>query len=102
MPKHRTIEPRAIELLEAGPGIWIEFGDSFIRQRQAHRDLPGYETSEAYKARGGGDTISLFWLDYIYLVDRPGQYIRDEAEKLRGLQILKDHLMATARRLREI
>jgi len=101
MSRPAGLDVRAIQIFEDGPGIWVEDIFGFVRKRQYNEDLPGYETTVSYSARER-DVVSWFWLDDIGVIDRPGQYIRTEQEKLRGLKMLRDYVRTVARELQEI
>jgi hypothetical protein len=100
MSRPKRLDPRVDEILKNDRGVWAidQYGDGFVRSRQHDQVLPGYETSEQYKARPH-DVITWTWLDdTARLLDR-GQ---PESEKLRGITILKGRLEAIAKRLGEI
>jgi len=107
MPKQKEtpkgLDQRVVEILEHDGGHWFvePYGAGFGRQRQTAPALPGYETLDAYDAHPR-DIITWTWLDDIGLIDQEGRYVRSEAEKLRGIEILKEHLKAIAKRLGEI
>jgi hypothetical protein len=100
MSRPKSLDPRVDEILENDRGNWTldKYRDGFVRGRQLDEALPGYETSEHYKARPR-DIITWTWLDdKARLLDR-GQ---PESEKLRGIIILQGRLEAIAKRLGEI
>jgi len=101
MPRPKGVDPRVDEILKNDRGHWFEDSYGFGRERQIDRKLPGYESTDAYNAHPR-DTLSWTWLDDIGLVDRECQYTRTEAEKRRGIDILKARLEAIAKRLSEI
>ena len=99
MSRPKGLDPRVDEILENDRGNWTldQYRDGFVRGRQCDQAVPGYETSEQYKARTRD--ITRTWLDdKARLLDR-GQ---PESEKLRGIIILQGRLEAIARRLGEI
>ena len=92
MPKPKNtiegLEPRVRDMLKNHPSNWVETAYYFLRQ-----------TAQGPSPQ---DTISREWLDDNYLIDKPGQYIRTESDKLRGLESLKKRLDAIAERLGQI
>jgi hypothetical protein len=86
-------------MLEERPEKWFEDVFGFGRVRQANRDKPGYETTEAFEARDR-DIISWTWLEDIGLIARDGQILL-ESEKQYGLSRLRDYLDDLSRRLGE-
>jgi hypothetical protein len=105
MSRPKGLDPRVDEILKSDSEEWIEDALGFRRKRQADSNRLGYETSEAYKARVdryGPDIIEWTWLDDNFLVDRESQYTRTEAEKRRGLDLLKARLETISKRLGEI
>ena len=97
MSRPKRLDPRVDEILKNDRGGWTidPYEDGFVRLPQHDQALPGYETSEQYKARPH-DVITWTWLDdTARLLDR-GQ---PESEKLRGITILKGRLVAIAKRL---
>ena len=101
MPRPKGVDPRVDEILKNDRGPWFEHPYGFGRERQIDQALPDYETTDAYNAHPR-DIIAWKWLDDIGLVDREGRYTRTEAEKRRGIDILKFRLEAIAKRLGEI
>jgi|SRR5690349_14504767 len=103
MTRPKGVDPRVDEILENDRGHWFEdpYGIGFGRKRQTDQTLPGYETTDEYNAHPH-EIIEWTWLDDIGLVDRQGQYTRTEAEKRRGIDILKVHVEAIAKGLGEV
>jgi hypothetical protein len=84
------LDPRVPALFEERTEEWIEGRFGFGRVRQAYRDRPGYETTEAYRAKDS-DIISWTWLADIGLIAN-GDRLPSESEKQRGLSILRERL----------
>jgi hypothetical protein len=93
------LDPRVCAMLEERAEEWFEDGFGFGRVRQVHRDRPGYETSEAYKARDR-EIISWTWLADIGLIANADR-IPTESERQRGFSILQEHLDQLAHHLGE-
>jgi hypothetical protein len=98
MPRPRGVDPRVDEILNNDGANWFEHPFGFGRQRQHDPSRPGYEGTDAYNAHDR-DTVNWMWLDDIGLIDREGQYARTEAEKRRGLDILRARVEAIAKKL---
>ena len=73
----------------------------FWRRQQTDPALPGYETSDEYNSHPP-DRITWPWLEDINLIEKKGWPAKTEAEKLHGIEILKERLEAIAKRLGEI
>ncbi len=103
MSKPKGLDPCVVKALEGDTGRWFEERSvsGFARERQNDPELPGYESTEKYKAHET-DIIAWTWLDDIGLVDREGQYTRTESEKQRGLVTLKARLRAIAKERGEL
>jgi hypothetical protein len=84
------LDPRVPTMFEERTEEWIEGRFVFGRVRQTYRAKPGYETTEAYRAKDS-DIISWTWLADNGLIAN-GDRLPSESEKQRGLSILRERL----------